>query len=475
MIEGSETPTAKYFPGSWVAVAGGRAWLLIDVESSSPIVEACWSLLRADAPLDAILSQIVMGGFAGVRSFALVGVFGTSRRAIVRGQATARLVTADDQWVSVEAADAATWIEREIAGDVVGIVLTSPAEPGTVSLPLSSGVTLASAVDVRLLTATTAQEVIDSPTAVSRIDPQSAEPEPEAHLEPEPELGAAPTSRFDHLFGATQHPPVALEPEVADTPDEDSSVVSLSEQPAPGAVTLMPTDAEYPRRSSDSGLIDAVPWADLDGLEAEPSVAAVTELPDITATDQPVGESLVTSADPQPAGVETVNRSALLAAQSAAAFPTGPTVLAARCPSGHVSPAYAGSCRVCREPLPAQDPFVTARPVLGALRFSTGDVVSLDRGVVMGRAPRMPDVNDPQRPHVVQLASPSDEISRTHLEVRLDGWHVIVVDLGSTNGTMVTPPGQDTTKLRENDPLVIEPGTVVSLADEVSFEFEATA
>jgi hypothetical protein len=111
---------------------------------------------------------------------------------------------------------------------------------------------------------------------------------------------------------------------------------------------------------------------------------------------------------------------------------------------------------------------------LGVLKLSTGDVVTLDRGVILGRAPQPPDANTPDRPHVVRLASPGNDISRTHVEIKLDGWHVLVTDLDSTNGTTVTLPGETMRRLRPNDQQVIEPGTIVGLADEVTFTYEIT-
>ena len=107
------------------------------------------------------------------------------------------------------------------------------------------------------------------------------------------------------------------------------------------------------------------------------------------------------------------------------------------------------------------------------MRLSSGDVVSLDRGVLLGRAPKVSgDPTGPQRPHVLRLASPDNDISRNHAEVLLKGWQVMVRDLGSTNGTTVALPGQEPIRLRPNDPQVIEPGTVVTLADEISFTYE---
>ena len=101
------------------------------------------------------------------------------------------------------------------------------------------------------------------------------------------------------------------------------------------------------------------------------------------------------------------------------------------------------------------------------LRLSLGDVITLDRGVVMGRNPRadFAGADGEERPHVVKLPSADGDISRTHLRVTLDGWHVLVTDLNSTNGTLVTLPGRDPQQLRPGEPMPIQPGTVVTLAD----------
>ena len=115
-----------------------------------------------------------------------------------------------------------------------------------------------------------------------------------------------------------------------------------------------------------------------------------------------------------------------------------------------------------------------AQPVLGVLRLSTGDVIPLDRGVIMGREPHPPDGDD-RSWHRVRLPSPGNDISRNHVEVRTGDRQVLVTDLGSTNGTEVTVPGMTAWPLQPNEPMPIEPGTVVSLAGEISFTFEVTA
>jgi len=152
-----------------------------------------------------------------------------------------------------------------------------------------------------------------------------------------------------------------------------------------------------------------------------------------------------------------------------------PVVPGLLCPSGHVNPPSGATCRRCGAPLP-HDPVPVPRPVLGVLRLSFGDVITLDRGVLMGRNPRtdFAGTGNEERPHVVKLPSADGDISRTHLRVTLDGWHVLVTDLNSTNGTLVTLPGHDPQQLRPGEPMLIQPGTVVTLAEGIDFRYEVT-
>ncbi|WP_460461140.1 FHA domain-containing protein, partial [Angustibacter peucedani] len=202
-----------------------------------------------------------------------------------------------------------------------------------------------------------------------------------------------------------------------------------------------------------------------------PTPVASEELVGIPAMSS---DATVASAEPavdDEVDEATVDRAALLAERPL----TGPEVLAVLCPAGHPSPPHATHCRVCGRDVPAQTPYRTPRPPLGVLTLSTGDVVTLDRGVLLGRAPTLAgNASLGERPHVVKVASPDKDISRNHAQLALEGWHVLVSDLGSTNGTTVQLPGQDPVRLRPGDQQAIEPGTVVVLADEVSLVYEVT-
>ncbi|WP_068249258.1 FHA domain-containing protein [Janibacter corallicola] len=152
-------------------------------------------------------------------------------------------------------------------------------------------------------------------------------------------------------------------------------------------------------------------------------------------------------------------------------LPAGPMVLAVSCSQGHPNPPDASNCRVCREAVPEQQAQMTARPSLGVLHLSTGESVTLDRDVRLGRAPKAGE-DATSEPHLIRISSPENEISRTHAEVVLDGWRVLVRDLGSTNGTFVTAPGGTPEALQAGQEVAIGPGATITLADRVSLVLE---
>jgi len=146
-------------------------------------------------------------------------------------------------------------------------------------------------------------------------------------------------------------------------------------------------------------------------------------------------------------------------------------VRARKCPAGHLSSDYAVYCRVCEVPLPEQVAAMLPVPVLGLLRLSNGDTISLDRNVVMGRDPS----GDRGGVNLVQVGRENDtEISRTHVEIRPANWDVLVRDLGSMNGTSISRPGCPPEKLAPHIDEILYPGTRVTLGDQFFFVFEVS-
>ncbi|HWJ61377.1 MAG TPA: FHA domain-containing protein, partial [Acidimicrobiales bacterium] len=136
------------------------------------------------------------------------------------------------------------------------------------------------------------------------------------------------------------------------------------------------------------------------------------------------------------------------------------------------NPPTLGTCRRCGEAI--TDPTVVAvpRPVVARLVFESGLVVDVDRPQLLGRRPMAPaDADD--LPNLVTIPSPDGDISRAHTGIRLEGWDVLVEDLGSTNGTEVRLPGADPVRLREHEPVLAVVDTQVTLAGTVRFTIQA--
>jgi hypothetical protein len=272
--------------------------------------------------------------------------------------------------------------------------------------------------------------------------------------EPKPAPPATPA-------GGTHTPPPAPSLRQAPPPARPPASPSQSVPPAPPAPAPQPAAPQSPPQHA------APPPA------VQPPAQPATP-PAAAAPASPAGPAAAGAADASGDDAEaTVDRSALLGGGPSA---SGPLVLAVLCPAGHASPPHSSACRVCGRDIPPQQPFQTPRPSLGVLRLPTGDVVMLDRGVLLGRSPKVnADLDAGMRPHLVRVPSPENDISRNHVEIVLEGWHVLIRDLGSTNGTTVTLPGQLPVRLRPSDQQVLEPGTVITLADEVAITFEVAA
>ncbi len=109
---------------------------------------------------------------------------------------------------------------------------------------------------------------------------------------------------------------------------------------------------------------------------------------------------------------------------------------------------------------------------LGRVVLSTGETHALDRGIIIGRRPRAHRVQADQVPILVTVPSPEQDISRNHLEIRLEGRHVLVVDLDTTNGSVLHRTGTPPLRLGPNEPVLVLDGDLVDLGDGVTVSFE---
>jgi hypothetical protein len=146
-------------------------------------------------------------------------------------------------------------------------------------------------------------------------------------------------------------------------------------------------------------------------------------------------------------------------------------VLARVCPQGHANPSTKSQCGRCGQPLPG-DGVQVRRPRLGRMRLSTGELIDLNQSLIVGRQPSVSRVQGAVMPKLIQVASPSGDISRSHVEVRLEGWHVMLCDLKATNGTVLVREGQPPRRLAQNEMAIVLDGDIAELGDDVSLRFE---
>lgn len=140
------------------------------------------------------------------------------------------------------------------------------------------------------------------------------------------------------------------------------------------------------------------------------------------------------------------------------------------CLNGHANSPERPACRACGAPLQGQ-PRTVVRPPLGAVAISGGGRFVLDRTAIVGRRPRASRVSGHEVPQLITVPSPQQDISRSHLELRLEGWHVVALDLGTTNGTTLYREGYEPVRLRSREGVVLHDGDHLDLGDDVHLTF----
>ncbi|MGH8908988.1 MAG: FHA domain-containing protein [Egibacteraceae bacterium] len=141
-----------------------------------------------------------------------------------------------------------------------------------------------------------------------------------------------------------------------------------------------------------------------------------------------------------------------------------PIVPGIRCPNGHFNRPEARHCSVDGLVLQVTAGTRAPRPPLGALVLDNGSVYRLDSDYVLGREPELDDAVRAGRARPIPLPDDTREISRVHAAVRLDGWDVMVIDLGSVNGTRVQLPGGPSwVFVGQQQPTPITPGAVMRI------------
>ncbi|MDR7160353.1 FHA domain-containing protein [Arthrobacter sp. BE255] len=520
----------NYVPGTWLGIVRSRTAILLGPGTPPQLVHSLWELLESRPEVHELLHAVTSSfgvSLAQIPPFAIVD-FQDSLRIFLRGDLDLTVQLPGGP-VELHGRDVTTWAERHLAAPEWYRLSVPGGDPVGQALPLQEGVVLLQALTVRMggtvgaVAATplaaphTAPAFAAEPVAVQPVvlpsaeygasaetvvgvmdeddqddpakepdavpaehpDPPIESAEPPAEKEQEelpseqpseqPVPASEQTSTYDHLWERTV---VRSIEDAAVRDDPDGLLVDeVPEKPAAAAVAETPPDAETPPAMAPApapaasapagGLIDSVPWST---GGAVPPVRASVPAPAGDDGDHD-GQTIMKSelagmaAHPAPA------------AGPVSAGSTGPMVLARVCGQGHANPPTHAQCAACGQPLPS-DAVQVPRPRLGRMRVSSGELVDLDQSLVIGRQPSVSRVQGGVMPRLVQVSSPSGDISRSHVEVRLEGWHVMLCDLKATNGTVLAREGQQPRRLAQNEMAILLDGDIAELGDGISLRFE---
>lgn len=501
----------RYGAGNWLGVVRANTVIVLDERTESRVLVELWDFLAGDPQVDEVLNRVTSGfgtELTGMPAFGIL-TFGEHPRVILRGDMTLAATTGISR-VDVSGREVTTWSERSLP-DAERLELRFSASGAELMLPLSEGVVRLSVLVVselvadellggeaeRAQSARLASEADLRHTLVSSdlIDAN----EPAEIVEPEPSVPADPldaTSSYDHLWDRTVAR--SVEDAAVRLSGEPGEAEALNHAPGAdllGAHATEPVVAEpaaaarvdvgpmigAPTSGASvnlGGLIESVPWLRASATDVQATdvpAAAEPPVPDLDGRDlyaQIPGAQ--DSDDPDHDG-RTVMRSELALAPSApaqdAAPGTGSLVLARLCAVGHANPPTYSRCSECGQAV-SGDARQVRRPILGRMRISSGGVVDLDRSLIVGRQPSVSRVHGDGMPQLVQVGSRAGDISRSHVEIRLEGWDVILVDLKATNGTVLVREGQSPRRLGQGEQAMLLDGDIAELGEDVSLRFE---
>src|SRR6478735_6445138 len=356
---------------------------------------------------------------------------------------------------------------------------------------------------------TTSYDHLWDRTVMRNIEDAAVREDPDANsglvaVNPQPALTAAEQLP---ALGAAEDSSPAGQQSGAGAESETGATGSEGTDSSPSPTPHTVPEAQAPAPAPTGVLIDSVPWR-TGGAASVPSSApsspSVGTPPAFAPPAGPDGAANGGSANagtapafpagrPPAAGTpdqapaagfdpdhdgQTVMKSSLpgMAPQPAAPATSqdtagGPMVLARVCLQGHANPPTRALCSACGGTL-LPDAVQVARPRLGRVRLSTGDLLDLDQSMVIGRQPSVSRVQGGVMPRLVQVASLGGDISRSHVEVRLEGWHVMLCDLKATNGTVLVREGQPPRRLAQNEMAILLDGDIAELGDNISLRFE---
>ncbi len=404
-----------YAPGPWVALAGPAALVVVPPAPAraEEFLTRVWEAIVPTTSIDDLVAELGSLGVTEMPDMAALFWDAGSMHSLVRGRL--QVVDADTDEVIASGEGVRTWTEVGL-GDVrrvrIDALGEAPVAPDALYLPLVVG----AATVGSLLVETTPDRLLGVPPAPPRsatVPP--VPPVPPATAEPDDELSR--TGMLAPMVPAPEGSEAALAEGIGQPYDP---MHPESDEAWQGPRAEEPRTASIPAVEGDS-------WEEPQAWD-EGDAGPATEM--------------MAPADlPEPSG------------------------------AGRPADAESGDEPRLQGAGPAEPP-----PVLALLRPITGAPVTVDRPVLIGRAPSSERAGGGAIPKLMTVPSPSHDISRTHLKVEPVDRTVQVTDLNSTNGTVLVtgPIGGDPSlagqrhQLVPGEPVAVQPGWILDLGDGVT-------
>ncbi|WP_214324028.1 FHA domain-containing protein [Nonomuraea sediminis] len=409
---------------------------------------------------------------------AVAGPVGSGFAVLVSGSAAASVST-DEGETRLAGSDSMTWADRLISGPVHSVRLSLPdaGEPHP-AVRLDGGVVPGGGIVCDLSDAGPAPSrpaTMDMPNTARFQDPELIQPSPPPYPMPEPPISVQGPPPQDFAAGPPSQDFAAGPPSqdfIAGPPSQDfvAGPPSGPQPPIPQDHPPFLPPQEPPPLPPQPGHFpsyDDPPAAGTVPEQFEPAQQPPMEQhfdqPPMGPPDQgPMGPQEHFE-QPGPPSIEQEQQG------------DRPLVYGVDCKNDHFNDPRAPYCAVCGIALVQRTlvPYRGPRPSLGVLILDDGMALPLEADYLLGRDPeRAPEVADGSaRP--AKVTSPDGSVSRRHLRVRLNGWDVNLVDLGSVNGTQIQPPGDPNFyDIPPNEDVTIAPGTTVRVGVSRTMRFE---
>ncbi len=439
-----------YSPGTTPVVVTAHGVVLLEPGTSPALAARIRDLVAEGRGLGGVIEALTGAygaSLTAIPAFAVALAEGSAVRVAVRGSHALAVEAPRAERISGEGVT--TWTERVIDA-VTRVTLTGTDGAATVEpeLPVADGVVLA-------------DRVVWEPGAGAATSDAAAGP-------------------------AMSRPSVAV-------PSASAAASSPATTESGGAAAAVPANAPRPAAAAEEASVDETIASSRRSRPAQPAPATPVAQPTPAAPPTPTGGLIDSSAVLSVAGADTLlpGDSTFVpraeqppAPDTPVVDPLGATLVRSGTPSGAapahgdhdgetVSLAEARAIRTGDPLTSSMPPLAPPRPrAPGRIRVSTGQVVALDRTVVIGRRPRSTRVSGTDLPHLIAVDSPQQDISRSHVELRVEGDSIVATDLRTTNGTTLRRSGADPVRLHPGEGTVVVPGDLLDLGDGITVAIE---